>query len=103
MFNKSNHKVENLSKELETKKKKNQMKIQEQKKKINLQYEATSSRLGAVALYAQKTTQEREQGMRNLKPFSPVLPGQHNQVPKLGKHNNETLQANFSHEHKAKL
>ena len=33
MFNKSNHKVEYFSKELETKKK-IQMKIQEQKKKI---------------------------------------------------------------------
>ena len=56
-----------------------------------------------MALYSQKTTQEREQGMRNLKPFPPVLPGQHNRVSKLDKHNNETLQANFSHEHKAKL
>ena len=42
MFNKSNHKVENFNWKL---KKKNQMKIQELKKKINLQYEATSSRL----------------------------------------------------------
>lgn len=33
MFNKSNHKVEYFSKELETKKKNFQMKIQEQKKK----------------------------------------------------------------------
>ena len=41
--------------------------------------------------------------MQNLKPFPPVLPGQLNWVPKLDKDNSETLQANASHEHKAKL
>ena len=72
MFSKSNHKVENFSKELETKKK-NQMKIQEQKNnktEINL-HEATSSRLGEVALlsYAEKPTQRVKENkeQRNMK------------------------------------
>lgn len=70
VFSKSNHKVENFSQELETKKK-NQMKIQEQKNnktEINL-HEATSSSLGEVKAgrggslsYAEKPTQSPGKG-----------------------------------------
>ena len=102
MFNKSNHKVENFSKELETKKEKKSNENSGTENKVNLQYAATCSRLGAVALYAQTTTQD-ESRVRSLKPFPHVFRGQHNRVPKLDKDNNETLQANFSHEHKVKL
>lgn len=77
MFSKSNHKVENFSKELETKKK-NQMKIQEQKNnktEINL-HETTSSRLGEVKAgrggslsYTEKPTQRvrENEEQRNMK------------------------------------
>lgn len=55
MFNKSNHKVEYFSKELETKKKKFQMKIQEQKKKLTYSMRP----LPQGSLYTENNTGER--------------------------------------------
>lgn len=65
MFNKSNHKVEYFSKELETKKKNFKNENSRTEKKINLQYEP----LPQGSLYTENNTGERAGNAGNFKPF----------------------------------
>lgn len=78
------------------------MKIQEQKKKLTYSMRPLAQGWEQW-LFMHRQQHRKESRVRKLKLFPPVLRGQHNWVPKLDKDNNETLQANFSHEHKVKL
>lgn len=78
------------------------MKIQEQKTKLTYSMQPLAQGWEQW-LFMHRRQHRKESRVRSFKPFPHVFQGQHNRAPKLDKDNNETLQANFSHEHKVKL